>query len=108
MSKIEKKNKNYKYIKLILSIVFDAIGMLSFTIPIIGESTDIIWAPISVFLMTMMYKGYTGKIAGLVSFAEELLPGFDIMPTFTLTWLYQYVLKSKNNKDKIIDVSEQN
>jgi hypothetical protein len=82
-----------KYNKLLLSILFDAIGYASFIIPGIGEFTDIIWAPVSAWLMIKMYKGNTGKIAGVISFIEEILPGLDVIPTFTLTWLYTYILK---------------
>ena len=101
----EKTLKNDKYKKLALSLVFDAIGMLSFTIPLLGESVDFIWAPISALLMTKMYKGNTGKIAGLASLIEELLPGLDIIPTFTLTWIYQYILKGRKISGEVIDVS---
>ena len=87
--------KSYKYIKLLLSLFFDAIGMLSYVAPVIAEFTDIIWAPISGFLLTKMYKGTTGKIAGVLGFLEELLPETDIIPTFTLTWFYVYVIKKE-------------
>ncbi|MEO8235898.1 MAG: hypothetical protein ABI549_10835 [Flavobacterium sp.] len=87
--------KSYKYTKLLLSLVFDAIGMLSYAIPILAEFTDIVWAPISGFLLTKMYKGTTGKIAGILGFLEELLPETDIIPTFTLTWLYVYVIRNE-------------
>ncbi|RKE95269.1 hypothetical protein [Ichthyenterobacterium magnum] len=90
-----------KYKKLALSIVFDAIGYISFLIPGIGEFTDIVWAPASAWLMTKLYKGKTGKIAATVTFIEEALPGLDIIPTFTLMWLYTYVFKTK---ETIIEV----
>jgi len=76
------------YAKLILSILFDAIGMLSFAIPGIGEFSDVIWAPLSYWLMTRLYAGRIGQVGGIVSFVEEALPGVDFMPTFTLIWLY--------------------
>ena len=82
-----------KYKILGLSILFDAVGMMSFAIPFIGEFSDIIWAPISALLISRMYKGTVGKIGGLVSFFEELIPGLDFIPTFTLTWIYKYVIK---------------
>ncbi len=84
-----------KYKKLALSILFDAVGYVSFLIPGIGEFTDIVWAPASAFLMTKLYKGKSGKIAAAVSFIEEAMPGLDIIPTFTLMWLYTYVFKTK-------------
>lgn len=85
-----------RYKKLILGIVFDAIGMLSFTIPFLGEFSDVVWAPISGFLVTRMYKGSVGKIGGIVSFVEEMFPFTDVIPTFTLTWIYYYKIKKGN------------
>lgn len=38
-----KKTKDNKYKKLILGLLFDGIGMLSFTVPLIGDFSDIIW-----------------------------------------------------------------
>lgn len=90
-----------KYKKLALSILFDAMGYISFFIPGIGEFSDIIWAPVSAYLMTKLYKGKAGKIAAAVSFIEEAMPGLDVIPTFTLMWLYSYVFKSK---ETIIEV----
>lgn len=75
--------------KLLLGIVFDAIGMITFI--------DIIWAPFSGFLMTRMYAGRNGRVAGVFSFIEEILPGFDIIPSFTIMWFYTYVF-SKQRK----------
>jgi len=84
-----------KYQKLLLGLLFDAVGMISYIIPGIGEFSDVIWAPISAWLMTKLYKGKTGKIAAVISFVEEVLPLVDIIPTFTLMWIYTYVLKTK-------------
>lgn len=81
---------------LILGILFDAIGMLSFTVPFVGEFSDVIWAPIAGYLMTTMYKGSVGKVGGVITFLEEILPFSDFIPTFTLTWIYNYLIKSKN------------
>ncbi|VAV83068.1 FIG00553005: hypothetical protein [hydrothermal vent metagenome] len=89
-------NEISKHKKLLLGLLFDAIGFVSFIIPGIGEFSDIIWAPVSAWLVLKMYKGNTGKIAGIVAFTEEISPGLDIIPTFTLTWLYTYLFKSKN------------
>ena len=84
-----------KYKKLGLSLLFDALGLVSFIIPGIGEFSDIVWAPISGWLMTKLYKGKAGKVAGVISVVEEALPGFDVIPTFTLMWLYTYVIKKE-------------
>ncbi|NNC70772.1 MAG: hypothetical protein HKN90_08140, partial [Flavobacteriaceae bacterium] len=46
---------NNKFKKLAISIVFDAIGFIPFL--------DIVWAPLSAYLMTKMYPGKKGKVA---------------------------------------------
>tara|TARA_R110000868_G_scaffold340496_1_gene601161 strand:- start:4820 stop:5107 length:288 start_codon:yes stop_codon:yes gene_type:complete len=84
---------NNKTKNLILGILFDGIGMLSFTVPMIGEFSDVIWAPIAGFLMTQMYKGTVGKVGGVIAFLEEIIPFTDIIPSFTLTWIYNYWIK---------------
>lgn len=90
--------ENRKQRNLILGIVFDCIGMLSFSIPGIGEFSDVIWAPVSGFLMVWMYKGIIGKISGSISFLEELCPFTDVIPTFTLTWIYTYHIRKDKGK----------
>ena len=98
------KTKDSKYKNLFLGLLFDAIGMLSFVIPLIGEFSDVIWAPIAAWLMTRMYKGRTGQAAGAVTFIEELIPGLDVIPMFTLMWLYTYVFKG-GKKEKFVEVN---
>ncbi|MBC7440742.1 MAG: hypothetical protein H7250_12270 [Flavobacterium sp.] len=82
-----------KFRNLIFGLIFDGIGLLSFTIPLIGEFSDVIWAPLSGFLMIWMYKGLLGKIGGTITFLEEILPFSDFIPTFTLVWIYNYFIK---------------
>lgn len=82
---------NKKYKKLGLSILLDIIGLIP--IPLL----DVAWAPISGYIMTKMYKGTKGKIAGVVSFLEEILP-LDIIPTFTIMWIYNYVIQKEDMK----------
>lgn len=82
-----------KFRNLIFGLIFDGIGMLSFTIPLIGEFSDVIWAPLSGFLMIWMYKGLLGKIGGTITFLEEILPFSDFVPTFTLVWIYNYFIR---------------
>ena len=84
-----------KYKKLTLSLLLDAVGYVSFLIPGLGEFIDVAWAPASAYIMTKLYKGKRGKIAGAVSFIEEIMPGMDVIPTFTLMWLYTYAFSKK-------------
>lgn len=81
---------NTKYKKLVLSILFDAVGFIPFI--------DLIWAPISAYLMQKMYKSKEGKFASFISFVEELLPFSDVIPTFTLMWIYTHLIKAKSTE----------
>ncbi|MGJ8593590.1 MAG: hypothetical protein ACSHXF_13645 [Aquaticitalea sp.] len=88
--KLENLSKNKK---LILSIILDVIGMITFI--------DIIWAPVSAYVMTKMYSGRKGKVAGVFSFIEEILPGLDFIPSFTIMWFITYVFQKE---EKLIEV----
>jgi hypothetical protein len=92
-------NKN-KHRNLVLGIVFDLIGMTSYIIPGIAEFIDIVWAPIASLLLMYMYKGNTGKIGALLGFVEEILPETDFIPTFTLTWIYTYVIQNTEDVEQ--------
>ena len=85
---------NKKYKKLGLSILLDLIGFLTI-IPL-----DLVWAPISGYLMTKIYKGKKGKIAGIISFLEEIIPITNIIPTFTIMWLYTYLFSKDNFQEE--------
>lgn len=94
---VPRAKKQATITKLILGLFLDAVGMLSYAVPLLAEATDVIWAPIAAFAMTMLYKGTVGKVSGVITFIEEIIPGLDFIPTFTLTWLYEYYLDKKNN-----------
>lgn len=76
-------------------IVMDLIGCASFAIPVAGELFDLIWAPISASIYYRMFGGKVGIIGGIFDFLEELLPGTDIIPTFTITWFIQAARRRK-------------
>ena len=69
-------------------ILMDAIGMASYIFPGVGESFDLVWAPISCFIFMKSFGGMTGKIGGLISMVEEAVPFIDIIPTFTIGHFY--------------------
>ena len=87
--------KENKIQLLLIGLLLDGVGMLSFAIPGIGEFSDVIWAPVAGWLMTRMYKGKIGQAAGLVTFVEELVPGLDVIPSFTIMWFYTYVIAKR-------------
>ena len=84
--------------KLLLGLLFDGIGMISFSIPLLGEFSDVIWAPIAALIMSRMYKGRVGKVAGVLTFLEEIIPFTDVIPSFTLTWIYTYFFQNPTRK----------
>jgi len=84
-----------KTTKLLLGLLFDAIGMASYIIPGLAEYIDVVWAPLAGFLMTKMYKGRLGRVAGILTFVEEIIPFTDVIPSFTITWIYTYWIKKR-------------
>ena len=89
-------NKLKKQHKLVLGLIFDLLGYVSFVFP----PFDFVWAPLSGYLMTKLYEGKKGKIAGIFVFIEEALPFLDIIPTFTIMLMYTYWNQSSENSSK--------
>ena len=90
--KARKSNKNRN---LILGIIFDLVGYASYSVPWVAESTDVVWAPIAGFMLARMYKGTVGRVGGVLEFLEEIILFTDFIPTFTLTWIYTYLIKKE-------------
>lgn len=84
-------SKTIKKTKLYLGIIFDLIGMT----PTLFPPLALLWAPISGLILASMYKGKLGKMAGIFDFAEELIPGVNFIPTFTITWFYVYEIQGE-------------
>lgn len=79
---------------LAFCVLMDLIGCSSYLIPGFGEIIDVAWAPISaiIFLITFGKKAAYGAV---FNFAEELLPGTDFIPTFTIAWFVRYLANKK-------------
>lgn len=75
-----------KWERLVLSLVLDAIGSSSYLIPVLGEFTDLAWAPVFAVCVAAMYSE-SSPYAHYVGLIEELLPFTDIIPTATLAWI---------------------
>ena len=90
--------KKNKLPALTTCIILDLIGMASYLLPVLGETFDFIWAPISgiIFYFLFGMKKF-GMVGGIVSIIEEISPGFDIIPTFTIAWIIR-----KNSMEKQI------
>ena len=68
----------------------DLLGCASYLLPGIGELTDIVWAPISAIIFLIMF-GRRAAFGAVFNFAEEILPGTDFIPTFTIAWIWRKV-----------------
>lgn len=88
-----------KYKKLVLSILLDLVGMISYIIPAVGESIDFVWAPLSAYLITKIFKNKISKYTAVVGFIEEAFPFSDVIPTFTITWLLSEFFDKKEIKN---------
>lgn len=80
---------------LLKSVFYDAVGMASSAIPLVGPFLDLAWAPYAAKKMSEMFPGKKGKLASVLVFLEEILPFTDVIPTFTLMWMYTYVWKKQ-------------
>ncbi|TDN85861.1 hypothetical protein DET49_11623 [Salegentibacter sp. 24] len=89
---------------LIKSLGYDAIGMATIAIPFVGPFLDLLWAPFAARKMSEMYPGKKGKFASVFVFLEEILPGTDLIPTFTLMYLYTFIWKKEMNEPRTIEV----
>jgi len=93
--------ENLKNRLLIKGVLYDLAGMATYAIPFVGPFLDIAWAPIAAKQMRKMYPGKKGKLASILVFLEEILPGTDLIPSFTLMWLYTYVWKNATSRREI-------
>jgi len=78
-------------------IILDVIGCLSYIIPPLGP----VWAFISGVIFYFMFGKKLGVFGGIFSFLEELIPGVDIIPTFTIAWFMR-----KHEIDKMPNAKE--
>ena len=81
---------------LLFCIVMDLIGCASYAVPALGEISDIFWAPLSAIIFFLSFGGWKGALGGIGNFIEEILPGTDFIPSFTIMWFMQYLSKKKN------------
>ncbi|MFI5128568.1 MAG: hypothetical protein ACHQFX_01195 [Chitinophagales bacterium] len=74
---------------LLFCILMDLIGYASYSVPFLGEVADFFWAPVSAVIFFFTFGGWKGALGGVGNFIEELLPGTDFIPSFTIMWLVQ-------------------
>jgi len=84
-------------LKLVIAVLIDLIGVMSYLIPSFGELFDAFWAPLSALLVFLLF----GKKLSWASFTfiEELFPFTDLIPSATLAWYFQYG-RSKGVKNR--------
>lgn len=75
-------------LKLVIAVLIDLIGVMSYLIPSFGELFDAFWAPLSALLVFLLF----GKKLSWASFTfiEELFPFTDLIPSATLAWYFRY------------------
>lgn len=86
-------NKQQTTTSLVFCVLMDLIGYATYAIPGVGEFGDIIWAPISALIFYKTFGGWKGAFGGLFNFVEEILPGLDFIPSFTIMWFIQRMKK---------------
>ncbi len=74
-------------------IILDVVGCLSYIIPPLAP----LWAIVSGIIFYFSFGKKFGLLGGVFSFIEELLPGIDLIPTFTIAWVIR-----KNEVDKAL------
>ena len=79
---------------LAFCIIMDVLGYATYAIPGLGELGDIVFAPISAIIFYVMFGSWKGA---LFNFTEEILPGTDFIPTFTIAWCWKYFTSRKTS-----------
>lgn len=72
---------NVDFGKLLLCIAIDVIGSASELVPVLGELSDVVWAPIAGLALRSLYGS---NVLFALEFLEEILPFTDIIPLATL------------------------
>jgi hypothetical protein len=78
-------------------IILDVIGCLSYIIPPFGP----LWAVMSGIIFFFMFGRKFGVMGGMFSFIEELIPGVDFIPTFTIAYFMRKSEIEKGNKTQL-------
>lgn len=76
----------------------DMLGYVSYAIPFLGEWGDMIWAPLSGLIFYRLFGGWKGALGGVANVVEELLPGVDFIPSFTIMWMIKYFRTQRRSK----------
>ncbi len=106
MDKLLKIYSDEKWTKFAICIVLDILGAVSYLIPALAETSDLIFAPISGLILMALFWKY-GKFksfgGGIFNSAEELIPFTDFIPTALLLWVAVFVKDDKESFKKWLD-----
>ncbi|WP_337044386.1 hypothetical protein [Emticicia sp. 17c] len=92
MDELEQKFDKKRQFDLIASLAIDALGMATYILPALGETFDIVLAPV---ISALIYAVHRTTFGAAFGFLEEIIPFTDIIPTATILWVYRYVFKKK-------------
>ena len=81
-------------------IILDVIGCFSYVFPPFGQ----VWAVISGIIFYFMFGRKFGVFGGIFSFIEEMIPGVDLIPTFSIAWYMRKKEIEKNNNLNAIKI----
>lgn len=72
---------------LILCLILDVVGCLSFFMPVYNVLFKLLWAPVAALIYFRMFGGRLGFFGGVALFIEETSSIGFMIPTFTITFL---------------------
>ena len=99
-----RRTKTHIYIHTFISLIIDFIGDTSFLLPGIGETEDIIAAPLEAFVIGKLFDS---NFITFIEFAKEILPGTDILPVATIAWLLENVFDD-SELAKLLQLGDKN
>ena len=64
MNETKTLEQNNSIPPFLLCVILDLLGMVSFSIPFIGEFADVVWAPLSALIYFKLFGGRMGFFGG--------------------------------------------
>jgi len=86
-------NQSKQSPSLLFCLLMDLVGYMTYAVPVLGEFGDILWAPVSALIFFISFGGWKGLLGGAFNFIEEILPGTDFIPSFTIAWVIRSMRK---------------
>jgi hypothetical protein len=67
--------------------MMDLIGGATYALPALGVFGYLVRAPVSALIFFRTFGCRKGAFGNIFNFMEEILPGTDFIPSFTIFWL---------------------